>query len=70
MASVRGVTGSDIMKVLLREGPAFGALIIGCGLAFVMNSKGFPLWQALGAGIALGLADYAFIILIQERFRK
>ncbi len=54
----------------LREGPAFGALIIGMGLAFLMNGKGFPLWQALGAGLIIGLADYFFIVLIQERFRK
>lgn len=54
----------------LREGPAFGALIIGGGLAFLMNEKGFPLWQSLGAGIGVGVADYLFIVFIQERFRK
>jgi len=54
----------------LREGPAFGALIIGMGLAFLMNSKGFPLWQSLGAATVLAVADYYFIVLIQERFRK
>lgn len=58
------------MNLPFREGPAFGALIIGGGLAFVLNEKGFPLWQALGAGMALGLADYLFIVFIQERFRK
>lgn len=58
------------MKIPLREGPAFGALIIGGGLAFLMNGKGFPLWQSLGAGVVIGLADYLFIVFIQERFRK
>ncbi len=54
----------------LREGPAFGALIIGMGLAFLMNSKGFPLWQSIGAGTVIGAVDYFFIVFIQERFRK
>lgn len=58
------------MKLPFREGPAFGALIIGGGLAFLMNGKGFPLWQSLGAGVVIGLADYLFIVFIQERFRK
>lgn len=58
------------MILPVREGPAFGALIMGSGLAFVMNAKGFPLWQALGAGIIIGLADYAFIVLVQERLNK
>lgn len=53
-----------------REGPAFGALIIGMGLAFLMNGKDFPLWLSLGAGLVVGLADYFFIVLIQERIRK
>jgi hypothetical protein len=45
-------------------------MMMGTGLAFLMNAKGCPLWQALGAGMAPGLADYVFIILMQERFRK
>lgn len=54
----------------LREGPAFGALIIGMGLAFLMNSNDFPLWQSIGAGLVIGIADYLFIVIMQERFRK
>jgi len=58
------------MNIPFREGPAFGAVIIGGGLAYLMNGKGFPLWQALLAGAALGIADYLFIVFIQERLRK
>ncbi|GLQ21787.1 hypothetical protein GCM10007854_27420 [Algimonas porphyrae] len=62
------MSGANRMR--FREGPAIGAMIIGVGLAFLMNRADFPLWQSLGAGIAVGLADYFFIVLIQERFRK
>ena len=58
------------MNIPFREGPAFGAVIIGIGLAYLMNGKGFPLWQSLGAGIVVGVIDYLFIVFIQERFRK
>ena len=53
----------------LQEGPAFGALIIGMGFAFFINQKTSNLPLALGAGVAIGVADYVFLIWIR-RFTK
>lgn len=54
----------------IQEGPAFGALIIGMGLAFLMNAKGFPLWQSIGAGVVIGLVDYFILSLFKSRSKK
>jgi len=53
----------------IQEGPAFGALIIGMGFAFFINQKTSNIPLALGAGIAIGLLDYFFLIWIR-RFTK
>jgi hypothetical protein len=53
----------------LQEGPAFGALIIGMGFAFFINQKTSNIALALGAGVAIGVADYVFLIWIR-RFTK
>jgi len=53
----------------LQEGPAFGALIIGMGVDFFINQKTSNLALALGAGVAIGLADY-FVLIWIRRFTK
>lgn len=53
----------------IQEGPAFGALIIGMGFAFFINQKTSNIPLALGAGLAIGLLDYIFLLWIR-RFTK
>ena len=53
----------------LQEGPAFGALIIGVGVAYLLHSQTKNILLAFGAGIAVALADYFFLIWIQS-FKK
>lgn len=53
----------------LQEGPAFGALIIGMGLAFLVNKQTSNLALALGIGAAVGIADY-FILIWFNNFKK
>ncbi|WP_416877154.1 hypothetical protein [Litorimonas sp.] len=50
------------MKV--QEGPAFGALIIGMGLAFLINRQSENLVAAIIIGVLVGLADYFLLIWI------
>jgi len=53
----------------LQEGPAFGALIIGCGVAYLVHRKTQNILLAAGAGIAVAFADYILLIWIQS-FKK
>jgi len=53
----------------LQEGPAFGAMIIGSGLAYLIWAKSRNLPLAIGAGVAIALADYLLLIWIQS-FKK
>ena len=53
----------------LQEGPAFGALIIGVGLGYLLYNRTQNALLATGAGIAVALADYFFLIWIQS-FKK
>ncbi len=53
-----------------QEGPAFGGLLIGMGLAFFLNRSGKPLWFSLLMGIAVGLAIYALSIWLKHRGMK
>lgn len=53
----------------LQEGPAFGALIIGAGLGYLLYNRTQNALLAAGAGIAVALADYFFLIWIQS-FKK
>jgi len=56
--------------VKLEEGPAFGALIIGSGVGFLVWQK----WQnpmlAIAVGVGLAIADYVFLIAIKKIFKK
>ena len=54
----------------LEEGPAFGALIIGGGVGFLLWQKYQNLGLALGVGIGLAIADYFFLILVKKVFKK
>jgi len=53
----------------LQEGPAFGALIIGCGVTYLFYRKTQNLLLAAGVGIAVALADYLLLLWIQS-FKK
>lgn len=58
-----------ICQVKLQEGPAFGALIIGVGLAYLIWSKTQNIVYAVLAGIAVAIADY-FILIWLNQFKK
>lgn len=51
----------------LQEGPAFGALLMGMGLAFFLNRAGKPLWLSLLGGVGFGLAIYTSIVWLKRR---
>ncbi len=46
----------------IQDGPAFGALIIGMGLAFLINNQTDNLALALSAGVVVGLANYFVLV--------
>lgn len=48
----------------IQEGPAFGALIIGMGLAFLINKQSGNLVAAITIGAFVGVADYFLLIWI------
>ncbi len=54
----------------LDEGAAFGALIIGAGIGFLVWQK----WQnpalAMAVGIGLAVADYVFLMMLKKVFKK
>ena len=54
----------------LQEGPAFGALIIGFGVAFLTYKKtnNTPLAVLLGLGVAI--ADYVLVLVIKAVTNK
>ncbi|NNE57618.1 MAG: hypothetical protein HKN36_05880 [Hellea sp.] len=54
----------------LQEGPAFGALLIGSGVGFLVWKKtGNPL-SGFGIGIALLVIDYLFVVQLKKLFKK
>ena len=52
------------------EGPAFGAVLIGAGVGFLVWQKYQNIWMAIGIGVGLAVADYAFLILVKKLFKK
>jgi len=56
--------------VKLQEGPAFGALIIGCGVAFLIYKKTNNMVQAAGLGAIIAIADYVLILVIKSVTKK
>lgn len=48
----------------IQEGPAFGALIIGMGLAFLINKQSGNMVAAITIGALVGIADYFLLIWI------
>lgn len=54
----------------LQEGPAFGALIIGCGVAFLTYKKTSSNLLAIGLGLGVALADYVLVIAIKAVTKK
>ena len=55
----------SIMK--LQEGPAFGALIIGGGVGYLLIRAGKPVWMGLAVGLAVGIADYAVLVFLKSK---
>lgn len=53
----------------IQEGPAFGALIIGVGLGYMVVRQTQNILLAVPAGIAVALIDYVFLIWIAS-FKK
>jgi len=51
----------------IQEGPAFSGLIIGMGLAFLINNQTSNLPLALFAGVVVGLADYFILAWVNNR---
>ncbi len=52
------------------EGPAFGAFIIGVGIAFLVYQRTASLPLALLVGAGLAIADYVLVTWIKNRFKK
>lgn len=50
----------------LQEGPAFGALIIGAGVAFLTYKKTNNGILALGLGAGVAIADYILVLVIKR----
>lgn len=53
----------------LQEGPAFGALIIGFGVGYLVWHETQSVFYSVTATIAVAFADYFFLIWIQS-FKK
>ena len=54
----------------LQEGPLFGALIIGIGVAFLTYRKTNNALLALGLGLGVAIADYILIFAIKAVTKK
>lgn len=54
----------------IEEGPAFGALIIGSGVGLLVWQKYGDPFLAVGVGVGIALADYAFLIAIKKFSKK
>ena len=54
----------------LQSGPAFGAVIIGGGLAYLLYRSGKPIGLSILVGAAIGIADYVFLVWFNNRGRK
>jgi len=57
-------------QVKLQEGPAFGALIIGVGVAYLMYKKTNNVVQAIGLGVVIAIADYVLVLVIKRVTNK
>ena len=54
----------------LEEGPLFGALIIGAGVAYLVYNKTQNYLYAVLAGIGLAVADYIFLMWVKKLTKK
>lgn len=54
----------------LQEGPVFGALIIGIGVAFLFYKKTNNIVQAIGLGAVIAIADYVLVLFIKRITNK
>lgn len=54
----------------IEEGPAFGAVIIGVGVGFLVWQRYQDPALAVAIGLGLAVADYVFLIAIKKIFKK
>lgn len=54
----------------IEEGPAFGAVLIGTGVGFLIWQKYQNLGMAIAIGLGLAIADYVFLWAIKKIFKK
>ncbi len=52
------------------EGPAFGAILIGGGVGFLVWQKYHNFGLALAVGLGLTIADYIFVVALKNMFKK
>jgi len=53
----------------IQEGPAFGAAIIGVGVAWLVNARYDDPFAAIGLGLLVAMADYFLLVWLQS-FKK
>lgn len=51
----------------LQSGPAFGAAVIGVGLAYLLFRSGKSVGFSIIVGAAIGVADYILLIWLKSR---
>lgn len=54
----------------IQEGPAFGAIIIGCGVGYLTYTKTNNTPLAILLGLAVAIADYVLILVIKRVTKK
>lgn len=54
----------------LQEGPAFGALIIVCGVGYLTYKKTNNSMLAILLALGVGIADYVLILVIKAITKK
>lgn len=54
----------------IQEGPAFGALIIGCGVGYLTHAKTNNAPLAILLGLAVAVADYILVLVIKRVTKK
>lgn len=54
----------------IQEGPAFGALIIGCGVGYLTHTKTHNMPLAIFLGLAVAVADYVLVLVIKRVTKK
>ena len=51
----------------LHEGPAFGGIILGIGLGYLLANAGHPLWLAIAGGVMIAVTDYVLLVWLKSK---